>query len=81
MEQIYEEKNFRKNSHAFPPLNDTLTNLSNNPTGARKTETSVLAQGDGKKRRYYSCQHIIHCTVYAELYHTVHTPYIFRTPT
>jgi hypothetical protein len=44
------KKTFVKNSHASPLLNDTLTNLSDNPTGARKKETSELAQGDGKKR-------------------------------
>jgi hypothetical protein len=50
MEPIYWEKIFRKNSHASTPLNGTLTNLSDNPTGARKKETSELAQGDQKKR-------------------------------
>ncbi len=43
-------KNFRKNFHASLLLKDTLTNLSDNPTGARKKETSELAQRDGKKR-------------------------------
>jgi hypothetical protein len=49
MEPIYGEKNFRKNSHASTPLNCTLTNLSGNPTGARKKKPASWHREMGRK--------------------------------